>query len=232
MRNGSIALLSGGLDSVYSFLVANEETDIIAAVTFDYGQRAFAKEKNAAQKICQKYDIAHKTISLPFLKEVSSNNPLANQKINLPTPTRKDLDKKDFTKQSAKAVWVPNRNGVFVNIAATLAEANLANRVYVGFNAEEAKTFPDNSLAYVQSLNKSFRYSTMNHVEIYAPSIKMTKKDIVAKLLAVNFDFQLLWSCYQNLKKMCGLCESCMRLKRALFENQRDNLIQTLFLNP
>ena len=39
----------------------------------------------------------------------------------------------------------PNRNGGFLNVAASFAEKLGAGSVVVGFNREEAETFPDNT---------------------------------------------------------------------------------------
>ncbi|HLD44179.1 MAG TPA: 7-cyano-7-deazaguanine synthase, partial [bacterium] len=125
-------------------------------------------------------------------------------------------DDKTKTTQSAKAVWVPNRNGIFLNIAAGLAEMIEVDFLYTGFNVEEAGTFPDNTQDFVSALNHCFTFSTLHNVMVQSPPIKMTKTQIVAELVKQNFPFELLWSCYRGGEQMCGLCESCLRLKRAL----------------
>ena len=51
-------------------------------------------------------------------------------------------------------------NGIFLNIAAGFAEALSAQAVLPGFNKEEAATFPDNSVDFLESLNHSFSFST------------------------------------------------------------------------
>ena len=68
-------------------------------------------------------------------------------------------------------MWVPNRNGVFIAIAAAFAESLGADLVVTGFNAEEAATFPDNSAAFAAAATESLRFSTANGVrgeELYA----------------------------------------------------------------
>ena len=56
-----------------------------------------------------------------------------------------ELDEMSKIGESAKNVWVPNRNGAFINIAASFCDAYEADYIVIGFNAEEAVTFPDNS---------------------------------------------------------------------------------------
>lgn len=218
MPNDSIVLLSGGLDSAYACLIASEQSAIRLVLTFDYGQRAHEREVAAARSLCGQLGLKHRVITLPFFSELTGH-PFFDQRANCPEPERAALDDIEKSQASAKAVWVPNRNGIFINAAAGIAEALNADRLYVGFNAEEGATFPDNSAAFVDATNNALSYSTANHVQVVSPPLTLRKTDIVRELKRHEFDFSLLWSCYRNEAKMCGLCESCQRLKRALDEN-------------
>lgn len=229
MTKHSLVLLSGGLDSVYALHKAREESEVLFVITFDYGQRSAASEIRHAQKLCAKLSVAHKILELPFFKELVQH-PLFDADTACPSPTNVDLDDHRASLESAKAVWVPNRNGIFLNVAAGLAEAARANFIYVGFNAEEAATFPDNSRGYVEAVNEAFAYSTSNRVEVRSPSQDMIKTEIVAELKHREFDFRNLWSCYLAGDKMCGRCESCARLKRALVANGMTEQNEGLFL--
>ena len=57
----SIILLSGGLDSLVSLGLKREELNITLALTFDYGQKSVEKEIEASRKICEFYNVEHKT---------------------------------------------------------------------------------------------------------------------------------------------------------------------------
>lgn len=218
MRDKSIVLLSGGLDSALSFMRATETTEVIFGLTFDYCQRAADQEISAAQSICQHFLIPHKVVSLPFFSELTTH-PFFSNNVACPEPNLEQLDDKASAQSSAKAVWVPNRNGLLLNVAATLAESNNCKLLFVGFNKEEATTFPDNSADYIAAINSSFQFSTLNQVQVTAPTIAMNKIEIVRELITNNFPLELIWSCYNNEEKMCGRCESCMRLKRAALAN-------------
>lgn len=228
MRSSSVVLLSGGLDSLAAFHWAHKESDITLAVTFHYGQQAALKEIECASRICHKYDIAHKVIDLPWYSQLKPNA-LLNGNLGLPEFTPKKLEDPLATQQSARAVWIANRNGVFLNVAASIAEDRLANWIVMGFNAEEAQTFPDNSKEFVQVANQFFKYSTSSGVEVRAPMENKTKTEIVAWALQEKVDLSLVWSCYRGLQKMCGVCESCARLKRALASNQANSWSEVLF---
>lgn len=190
MKESAITLLSGGLDSTVATLMAMETVDIKLALTFDYSQRAAKREIETSVLFCKSYNIPHEVIELPWLKKISG-----------------------------PAVWIPNRNAVFVNIAASFAEANNYQAIITGFNAEEAVTFPDNSTEFIKRTNEVLKLSTLNKPKIISPTSEMMKKDIVREGLKLKLNPGLIWSCYEGGEKMCGKCESCTRLIRAFKEN-------------
>jgi 7-cyano-7-deazaguanine synthase len=53
----SIALVSGGLDSLVSLAMARKDSDVILALNFDYGQKAAAREAKASEEIAKYYNI-------------------------------------------------------------------------------------------------------------------------------------------------------------------------------
>jgi 7-cyano-7-deazaguanine synthase len=229
MQRKSIVLLSGGLDSALSIVLAKQESDVLYGLTYDYGQKSAQKEIKSSLAICAKLMIKHKVVKLPFFEELRDHPLLGNAKP--PTVTIDELDNKEKTTDTAKAVWVPNRNGIFLNIAAGLAEMNKADYLYAGFNKEEASTFPDNTKDFLNAMNQSLSFSTWQNVFVKAPTIDMTKPEIVKKLVEEKFPLELVWSCYKDDgEKMCGECESCMRLKRALGENGLDEMVENVFV--
>jgi 7-cyano-7-deazaguanine synthase len=219
-KSSAIALLSSGLDSALAAALAQREgTEITYALTFDYGQRACRQEQKQAAKIAEYLNVPHKVLRLPWFDEFSKRG-LLSENSPLPQPNAKELNETAFIEKSAAAVWVPNRNGVFLEVAASLAENVHADFLIVGFNAEEAATFPDNSQDYLEAINRALSFSTANHVRVLSPTAALNKREIVRRGKEIGFPFELLWSCYENSEHMCGSCESCMRLKRALRENE------------
>ncbi|MBI4412192.1 MAG: 7-cyano-7-deazaguanine synthase QueC [Deltaproteobacteria bacterium] len=228
MRSSSIVLLSGGLDSLASLHWARGESDLVMAVTFNYGQRSAEKEIDSAKKICRHYDVHHQVLDLPWFASMKASALIDTQE-TLPELRPEDLDKKGVTEKSAKAVWVPNRNGVFINAAASLAENQMVNWIVAGFNKEEARTFPDNSEEFVEAANRFLKFSTNGAVMLKAPMMAKTKKEIVLWALGEKVDFSPLWSCYRGGEKMCGVCESCARCRRALKQAGAADWLERLF---
>lgn len=212
MSSTSLVLLSGGLDSLVNFKKAYDETEIRWIIFFDYGQKSVIRERDASESVAENYGIAHKTIRLDWLQAIDTGL----TKDAIPDFDGTKLNDLDYSLQTAKAVWVPNRNGVLLNIAAAFADKFSIERIVTGFNREEGTTFPDNTQEYLDRLNAAFEYSTLAHPTAMSYTISMDKTEIVKLGRQIDAPFEHLWSCYRDGEKMCGTCESCRRLKRAL----------------
>lgn len=220
--NKSVVLLSGGLDSLVSLGLANKEYNVELALTFNYGQKSAEYEINASAKIAEYYGIRHEVIELDWLKNITHTSLVSDKDI----PSGSMLDNPE---NSAKLVWVPNRNGLFLNIAGSYADADGFTHILIGANKEEGETFSDNTQEFIDSVNKEFEYSTQNHPKVIAPLIKSDKNDIVRLALERKIPLEFVKSCYQGGEKHCGVCESCTRLKNALLYNKDTYFIKLLF---
>src|SRR4030095_1774282 len=165
----AIAVLSGGLDSSFSLLKAKKKYEVSLALTFDYGQRASRKEIGAPAFLCDLEKIPHRVMALPWLAEITPTA-LVSRAHPLPSLRSSELEDRQKTEESARAVWVPNRNGLFLNVAACFADQSGAAVIVTGFNREEAQTFLDNSASFVEAMNRSLFFSTEVRARVEAPS--------------------------------------------------------------
>ncbi|HIS87881.1 TPA: 7-cyano-7-deazaguanine synthase QueC [Candidatus Avigastranaerophilus faecigallinarum] len=225
--NKAIVLLSGGLDSVVSLAVIKDKCSEIMGITFNYGQKSYLAEKKAAELISKYYKIEHKVIDLDWLSIISTSS--LTTKDTIPYISKDNLDNISVAQNTAKSVWVPNRNGLFVNIAACFAEAYNFDTIIIGANKEEGATFKDNTIEFINAINTSLENSTNSKIELVAPLINMTKEEIVNIAIQKNVPLELIHSCYISEEKHCGFCESCQRLKRALELNKRTDIIEKIF---
>jgi 7-cyano-7-deazaguanine synthase len=212
----SVVLLSGGLDSAANLALCCLRDRAVLTLTVDYGQRAARREIAAARSLAEYYGVRHEVLDLRWLGALGGSA-LTEEALAVPRLATSELDTMPVITESARAVWVPNRNGVLINAAAAHAERLGARRVVVGFNREEAATFPDNSSAYVLAASRALGYSTANGVEVHCYTAELDKTEIVAELrkLPRAFPFDQLWSCYHGGATACGQCESCRRFNRA-----------------
>ena len=208
----AISVFSGGLDCAVATSVFDDEYEI-HAITFDYGQKAVRQEINASKRICEKMGWTHEVIDLPWLSKISTSS--LNTDEDIPEIDENDLDNLDKSSETAENVWVPARNTVFTSIALSYAESIGAEIIIVGWNGEEGATFPDNSKEYLEKFNKLIDVGSPDKIIIEAPAIDLNKEEIVELGLEVGAPMELSYSCYKGDDKPCGVCESCVRRKRA-----------------
>ncbi len=231
----AIVLFSGGLDSTACLYWALEKYDKIVLLSFLYG----SKEDSTISKINNKFasilDLEEKIIELPFLDEFSkiSGSTLSKSGEKVPEiDTFEQLDSEKLTKQTAKSVWVPGRNILFISIAASYADSlNASVDILFGANEEEAITFSDNTIDFVNRMNAAIKLGCMNNIEVIAPFHEKQKSEIVRFLKDQNALVKFSSSCYQ-IKEWseegqpihCGVCESCQRRKRAFQLAEKEDL--------
>lgn len=216
----AIILLSGGLDSLVALGFPQKEYKIELALTFDYGQKSVKNEVEASKAICEFYNIKHKIIKLKWLQEITHTALVAEK--DVPTSNL-------GTKDSAAAVWIPNRNGLFLNIAAAFADSFGYDYIIYGANRDEGSTFPDNTEEFRAQISRVFESSTLQKPKVIAPLINYTKGDIVKIAMDNSMPLELVRSCYNSGSKHCGLCESCKHLKKALIANHGEKYLNILF---
>ncbi|MHC4942611.1 MAG: 7-cyano-7-deazaguanine synthase QueC [Planctomycetota bacterium] len=215
----AVALLSGGLDSLVAATHAARHGGLVLALTIDYGQRSAARENSASAAIAAHLEAEHRIVAAPFLGEIAACA-LTRRDSELPEPTEADLDDLEESLERAERVWVPNRNGMMIHMAAGFAEALDADRIVVGFNREEAAAFPDNGPDFVEATNRALSFTLGRAMRVESPTIDLDKTGIVELGLRLKAPLHLVWSCYEAGPAHCFRCESCLRLKRALQEAQ------------
>jgi len=215
-KSKAISVLSGGLDSTVATAYFNDKYEI-HALTFDYGQKSAGMEIESSRAICDFLGIQHTVIELPWLKKLGRS--ALTSDVEIPKLKAEQLDDKEICDETARKVWVPGRNVVFTAIAASFAEAEDAEIIIVGWDLEEAVTFPDNSKEFLNAFNNVLKIGTFENLEIKAPLIELNKNEIVKLGDKINAPMNLSYSCYVGEKEHCGVCESCMRRRRAFKES-------------
>ncbi|MEA2070682.1 MAG: 7-cyano-7-deazaguanine synthase QueC [Asgard group archaeon] len=226
--SSAIVLLSGGLDSTVSLWWAKtQQYKHIIALTFQYGSKEEAILAELTKRIGNMAGIDnHEFITLDFLAKYSKliDSSLAqNSKVALPHLSSDELDELPQTRASAKSVWIPARNLVFLSIASALAET-IGHKVDIitGFNLEEGTTFPDNSKEFIEHFNKTVELGVLHaQVTVICPLVGLDKGEIIKVGEKLGVPFVFTSSCYnplgfdeKNHPIHCGICESCLRRKR------------------
>lgn len=201
----AICICSGGLDSSVAAAMAKNRGYRIHLLHFSYGQRAQLPEYRAASKIAKHLGAQLIRLKLDFMREFRS----ALIQPEIP------LDSQVY--RSVPATWVPARNAIFLSIAAGLAESLEADAIFVGFNAQEARSYPDNTLEFVSAFNWMLRWGAPTRsIQVIAPLVELEKPQIVELGLREQAPLELTWSCYLGdyYPLHCGECASCRNRKQ------------------
>lgn len=114
------------------------------------------------------------------------------------------------------STYVPFRNGVFLSIAAALAEKECCDAIFIGVVQEDSSGYPDCSASFIAAFERALELGTSRdfHPRIKTPLVHLSKAQIVSLALGIGVPLELTWSCYEREDAACGLCDSCLlRLK-------------------
>ena len=114
------------------------------------------------------------------------------------------------------STYVPFRNGVFLSIAAALAEKERCDAIFIGVVQEDSSGYPDCSASFIGAFERALELGTNRdfHPRIKTPLVHLSKAQIVSLALEIGVPLELTWSCYEREDAACGLCDSCLlRLK-------------------
>ena len=114
------------------------------------------------------------------------------------------------------STYVPFRNGVFLSIAAALAEKERCDAIFIGVVQEDSSGYPDCGAEFIGAFERALELGTSRdfHPRIKTPLVHLSKAQIVSLALEIGVPLELTWSCYERENAACGLCDSCLlRLK-------------------
>lgn len=209
----SVALVSGGLDSMVAAALAREAGFDLLALSIDYNQR-HRLELAAARRIAD-YLGARRHIVLPIDLSAFGGSALTDD-IAVP---------KGGVGADIPITYVPARNTIFLSLALGWAEAAGARDLYIGVNALDYSGYPDCRPEFIEAFEAMAALATKAGVagdrfRVHAPLQRMTKADIVREAARLGLDAAMSWSCYDPSPGgvHCGLCDSCRLRARGFAE--------------
>lgn len=206
----AVCVMSGGLDSTLGAYMAKDSGYDIIGVHFNYEQRTQTKELECFHNICNDLNVLNKyVLDLDFFKQLGASA-LTDKKIEVPT---------SGVEEGVPVTYVPFRNGIFLSMAAAIAEKEGAEIISIGVVEEDSSGYPDCRESYIKSMQESINLGTKDstNIEIKMPLVHLKKSQIVQKSLELNVPLRHTWSCYKNEDAACGVCDSC-RLRLNGFE--------------
>jgi 7-cyano-7-deazaguanine synthase len=199
----AVILLSGGLDSVTTLALAQQQGFECHALSLAYGQRHDA-ELQAARRIAARYGVEHKVI--PIGLDAIGGSALTDAAIAVP----------DHASEGIPVTYVPARNTVFLALALGWAEVLGAWDIFIGVNAVDYSGYPDCRPEYIEAFQRLARLATKGGVEggefhVHAPLIEMSKAEIILTGQRLGVDYADTVSCYaaDDEGRACGVCDAC-----------------------
>ncbi len=207
-----VAIVSGGLDSVtlLHYLV-KEQQRRPAVITFIYGQKHH-KEVDFARKQAELLGCeAHLVLDLALLRPLFAHSALIDEETAVP-------DVIDVMGDPQPVTYVPNRNMIFLALAAAYAETHQVSQVFYGAQRHDMYGYWDTTPQFLAQLNQVYGLNRKNPIAIEAPFVNYTKTDLVRKGLALAVDYGQTWSCYEGQELACGRCPTCAERLKAFAE--------------
>lgn len=216
----ALVLFSGGVDSTTCLALAVKKygAENVVALSIYYGQK-HDKEIQSAKKIAEYYHVPLKTLDLTKIFADSNCSLLAKSDKEIPQSSY--AEQLSETNGKPVSTYVPFRNGLFLSSAASIALSNECSVIYYGAHSDDAagNAYPDCSDAFNNAMNQAIYIGSGNQLEIVAPFVNSTKKDVVKTGLELDVPYELTWSCYEGNEKPCGVCGTCRDRIKAFEEN-------------
>jgi 7-cyano-7-deazaguanine synthase len=212
----AVVLLSGGLDSttLLHHVVKTLEYTPVCAISFDYNQR-HCRELDCARWQAEQLDVAeYAVIDLAFLKPVLRHaTALVDTGINVPNLADLRADQLD-----QPPTYVPNRNMMFLSVAAAYAEARGIRDVFYGAQAQDEYGYWDCTAEFLNRINAVLALNRRDGVTINAPFVRAKKAELLRMGMALGIDYSQTWTCYRGGELACRSCPTCVERLNAFRE--------------
>ncbi len=215
-----LVLASGGVDSSTCLGMAVEKygRENVIALSISYGQK-HEKEIEASKNVANYYGVEHIYMDLAPI--------FAYSDCSLLTHSDEDIPHESYAEQLESAdgkpvsTYVPFRNGLFLSTAASIALSKGCELIYYGAHSDDAagSAYPDCSEAFNNAMNTAIYEGSGKQLNIEAPFVAWTKKDVVKKGLEIGVPYHLTWSCYEGGDSPCGVCGTCIDRQEAFRQN-------------
>ena len=222
MKKKAILLFSGGQDSTTVLGWCLKRFDQIDLLSFDYGQN-HRIELTAGKKIITEIEKNFKE----FNNKIRKN--LIVKIKNLAHITRSSLTsniKIDMT-TSIPNTFVPGRNLLFYNLAASYAYTNNVFNIVSGVCQTDYSGYPDCREKTIKALNKAINFGMDKKFKFFTPLMFLTKSETwklshsIGGEKFVNIIKNFTHTCYKGEREVlfewgygCGNCPACLLRKK------------------
>ncbi|SEF04456.1 7-cyano-7-deazaguanine synthase [Streptomyces sp. 3213] len=205
----TIAIVSGGLDSVTMAYHLQAQGHTLNLLSVNYGQRHLVEHEFAA-KAARSLGVPHNVVDLSPVGRLLSGSSLTDPSVDVP-------DHKSGSSGGSPNV-VPNRNALLLSVAFAVAVAEKAEAVAVGV-VDDLNAAPDSNAEFIDSFLTMEKIATRGYAHpdltLTAPLVKLRKSDVVSLGEELGVPWTETWSCFRGDALQCGRCAACSERQEA-----------------
>ena len=204
----TLVICSGGLDSVTLAHKTAAEHELLALLSFDYGQR-HKKELGFAAGCAARLATEHLVLDISPIGALLAGSALTEGGIAVPDG--------HYAEETMKITVVPNRNAIMLAIAYGIATARGAEAVGAAVHGGDHFIYPDCRPSFIEAFQLMQRHALedLATIDLYTPFLNSSKAGIVAEGARLGVDFAETWSCYKGGERHCGRCGTCVERREA-----------------
>ena len=203
-----LAILSGGLDSsTMLWKLQQDGYEVMATISFNYGQR-HSKELQGIPALLDAFTEQFgkrpesMIVDISVLRELAASGAVMGDE---------ELPKKAYDVETQKVTIVPNRNAIFISLAAARAVAMGYQYVAYAAHSNDHSVYPDCRPEFVEAMDRTLELANAwTPVNLLAPFVRSSKADIVKIGSETGTPFELTWSCYEGGDRPCLECGTCL----------------------
>jgi len=207
----TVAIVSGGMDSVALAYYLADKGDTLHLVSVDYGQR-HKKELQFAGKAAKKLNAKHSIIDLSSVTRLIASSSLTG-----------DIDVPDghYAEETMRITVVPNRNMMMLSVATAIAISEHDDHVATGVHGGDHFIYPDCRPEFIAAASSAALIGmtgiSKNFKGIIAPFVHFDKAWIAKTGTDIGVPWSDTWSCYKGGEIHCGRCGTCVERAEAFW---------------
>lgn len=211
----AVILLSGGLDSstLLHYVKNKLNCRALHALTIHYGQKHERETACASMQARGAGVAVHRQVDLACFGELVASASVLTDPLT-PVPAFAALKPGQLDQPPT---YVPNRNMLFLALAAAYAEANDIGDVFYGAQTQDRYGYWDCTQKFLEHMNAVLGLNRRHTIVLHAPFMHMGKSEVLKIGLDLGVNYAETWSCYCGQQTACGVCPACVE-RRAAFD--------------
>jgi 7-cyano-7-deazaguanine synthase len=211
-----LAICSGGLDSSIMLHSLKGLYDI-SALHFVYPSKHSERETMALVRLTCSLKVKYIQMNVSPIFQFMKSSLLKSGE---------DIPEGHYEADNMKSTVIPFRNGIFLSIAAGIAESEGFEFIAIANHSGDHHIYPDCRPDFIETMGKTINFGTDGKVDLMSPFLHKNKAEILALGLNLGTPLEQTWTCYKGKSKACGKCGACQeRLEAFKICGVKDPLI-------